>query len=301
MIYNFSEISIWTNIIIGHKNIHFSQMVPAKNSEEKYYITAVDTDKKSIYCYHDLMGELFVPTHKHEKAQMLYAEGGIVHVTTETKTYFLPARHFIWIPGGIAHSIHPNTENVLMRNLYFPIDLNEDSFYKKEGIYPIDDLLLQMMRFTNRWNGNLKKGSRNFIIASAIKAILPEICLTNLPLSLPSPKDIRLHKIISHLDENLGETILFSDLADRFGFSERSLYRLFQKDLGMSFIQYFTIRRILKAIELLLEKKMTVNEVAQAVGYNSVPTFSNTFFKVLGQRPSDYLNGVEILKKGTHL
>lgn len=268
--------------------------------EEKYYIKEVDTDQKSIYCHHDLMGELLIPTHEHEKAQMLYSEGGIVHVTTETKTYFLPARHFIWIPGGIKHSIHPNSENVMMRNLYFPIEANEDAFYKREGIYPINDLLLQMMLFTNRWNGNLKKGSRNFIIASAIKAILPEICLTNLPLSLPLPKDIRLSKISSFLDNNLGETILFSDLADRFGFSERSLYRLFQKDIGMSFIQYFTIRRILKAIELLLERKLSVNEVAHAVGYNSVPTFSNTFFKILGQRPSDYLKGVEILKTVNH-
>jgi len=66
----------------------------------------------------------------------------------------------------------------------------------------------------------------------------------------------------------------------------------------MSFIQYFTIRRILKAIELLLEKKIPVSEVSQAVGYSSTTTFSNTFFKVLGQRPSDYLNGKEILKKG---
>jgi AraC-like DNA-binding protein len=272
-------------------------MGSSETLEEKYYIKEVDTDKKSIYCHHDLMGELMIPTHRHEKAQMLYSEGGIVHVTTETKTYFLPARHFIWIPGGVKHSIHPNSEDVMMRNLYFPTDSNEDPFYKMEGIYPINDLLLQMMLFTNRWNGNLKKGTRNFTIANAIKAILPEICRTNLPLSLPLPKDNRLNKIISYLDKNLGDTILFSDLANRFGFSERSLYRLFQKDLGMSFIQYFTIRRILKAIELLLEKKLSVNEVAQAVGYNSVPTFSNTFFKVLGQRPSDYLKGIEILKK----
>ena len=42
---------------------------------DKYYLTKVDADKKSIYCHHDLMGELLVPTHKHDKAQMLYAEG----------------------------------------------------------------------------------------------------------------------------------------------------------------------------------------------------------------------------------
>lgn len=264
---------------------------------EKYYTKDVDTDKNSIYCHHDLMGELLIPTHKHEKAQLLYTEGGLVYVTTETKTYFLPARHFMWIPHNIKHSIHPSSENVMMRNLYFPVDKNEHSFYNNEGIYPVNDLLLQMMLFTNRWNGNLKKGSRNFFIARAIKAILPEICETNLPLALPTAKDKRLLKVIAYLDEHLDETIFFSRLAEKFGFSERSLYRLFQKDLGMSFIQFFTIRRMLKAIELLLEKRLPVNEVAVAVGYNSIPTFSNTFYKLLGQRPSDYLNGVEILKK----
>ncbi|MEO8533060.1 MAG: AraC family transcriptional regulator [Flavobacterium sp.] len=262
---------------------------------DKYYIEKVDADKKSIYCHHDVMGELFVPTHKHDKAQMMYAEGDVVFVTTETKTYFLPARHFIWIPSGVEHSIQPKSENVMMRNLYFPVEKEEDVFYQNEGIYPVNNLLLQMMLFTNQWNGDLKKETPNFVIAKAIKAILPQICLTNLPLELPLPKHARLGKILRYVENNLGETILFADVAHEFGYSERSLYRLFQKDLKMSFIQYYTIRRILKAIELLLERKLSVKEVAQEVGYNSVPTFSNTFFKILGQRPSDYLNGEEIL------
>ena len=264
---------------------------------DKYYIKKVDADKKSIYCHHDIMGELFVPWHKHDKAQMLYAEGDVVFVTTETKSYFLPARHFIWIPAGLEHSIEPKSEHVMMRNLYFPVEKDEDQFYKSEGIYPVNNLLLQMMMFTNQWNGDLKKGSPNFTIAKAIKAILPQICTNNLPLELPQPKDKRLGKILRHVENNLGETILFSEVAHEFGFSERSLYRLFQKDLKMSFIQYYTIRRILKAIELLLERKLSVKEVAQEVGYNSVPTFSDTFFKILGQRPSDYLNGKEILER----
>ncbi len=264
---------------------------------DKYYIKKVDADKKSIYCHHDLMGELFVPPHRHNKAQLLYAEGDVVFVTTETKTYFLPARHFIWIPSGVEHSIEPKSESVTMRNLYFPVEKDEDDFYKIEGIYPVNNLLLQMMLFTNRWNGDLKKGTPNFAIAKAIKAILPQICTNNLPLELPQPKDKRLSKILRYIENNLGETILFADVAHEFGYSERSLYRLFQKDLKMSFIQYYTIRRILKAIELLLERKLSVKEVAEEVGYNSVPTFSNTFFKILGQRPSDYLNGKEILER----
>ncbi|MBK0371295.1 AraC family transcriptional regulator [Flavobacterium agrisoli] len=276
-------------------------MEAAHHKVDKYYIDKVDSDKKSIYCHHDLMGELFIPTHKHEKAQLLYAEGDVVFVTTETKTYFLPARHFIWIPSGVSHSIHPKSDKVIMRNLYFPVEAKENEFYQEEGIYPVNNLLLQMMLFTNRWNGDLTKGSPNFTIASAIKAILPQICLVNLPLELPLPKDERLAKILRYIESNLGETILFEDIAKQFGFSERSLYRLFQKDVGMSFMQYYTIRRVLKAIELLLDEKLSIKEIAQEVGYSSVPTFSNTFYKILGQRPSDYLNREEILKKRTRI
>lgn len=271
-------------------------MENSQSIEEKYYIKNVDADEKSIYCHHDLMGEHLIPTHSHKKAQFLYTEGGIVHVSTETHTYFLPARHFMWIPAETAHSIHTSSESAIMRNLYFPPALNEHIFYAGEGIYPANDLLLQMILFTNRWNGHLKKGSRNYTIANAIKALLPETCKTQLHLSLPFATDSRLEAVLAYLDDNLGETILFSDLANRFGFSERSLYRLFEKDINMSFIQYFTIRRILKAMELLIDKKLSVNEIAQAVGYNSTPTFSNTFYKILGQRPTEYTNGIQILK-----
>jgi AraC-like DNA-binding protein len=57
----------------------------------------------------------------------------------------------------------------------------------------------------------------------------------------------------------------------------------------MSFIQYYTILRMLTALKLLLDEKLSVNEVALKVGYSSLPTFSNTFNKVIGVRPSDYV------------
>lgn len=266
-------------------------------SEEKYYITKVDVLQDSIYIHHDLMGELLIPTHRHEKAQFLYTEGGVVYVKTDTKEYFLPARHFIWIPAGVNHSIHPNSEDVIMRNLYFPVEEHEDDFYAREGIFPVTDLVLQLLLFTNRWNGDLEKNTNDYTIAKALKAILPQVCHYNLPFSLPFPKDFRLVKIIEFIDENLHEDLRFDTLSKKFGFSERSLYRLFQKDIGMSFMQFFTIKRMLRALELILERRLPINEVSLAVGYSSVPTFSNTFYKVMGQRPSEYSKGIEILKK----
>ncbi|RXK87494.1 helix-turn-helix domain-containing protein [Filimonas effusa] len=54
--------------------------------------------------------------------------------------------------------------------------------------------------------------------------------------------------------------------------------------------------RMLRALELLLEERHTVNETAFKVGYNSVPTFSNTFYKKPGTRPSDYVKLRGVLK-----
>lgn len=258
--------------------------------ENQYYLTEVDKNPNSIYCMHDLMGENGVTVHSHTKGQFLYTEGGVVHVETPGKTFFLPARHYMWIPPHMMHSIHPGSADVVMRNLYYPVEEGDSSFYFEIGIYPVNDLLLEMVVFSNRWSGDLTVEAKNsFLFTRSLKYILPEISIYNLPMALPYAHDKRLDKIIHFMSDNLQEPILFPDLARKFGLSERSLSRLFHKDLGMSFIQYLTIQRMMLALQLLLVDKMTVKEAAAQVGYNSVPTFSTTFYKIVGVRPTDYV------------
>lgn len=260
------------------------------NPNKEYYLTEVDKRPHSIYCMHDVMGERDITFHQHEKGQFLYTEGGVVHVITDSQTFFLPARHYMWIPSGVLHSIHPGTANVIMRNLYFPTETNEDEFYAKIGVYPINELLLQMIIYTNRWSGDkepIDKSAWHF--ALSIKCILPEVSRYNLPLSLPYAKDKRLIAVIKYMEANLHESILISDFEKKMGLSSRTLSRLFQSDVGMSFVQYLTIQRLMRAIVLLLEQQLSVKEVSSLVGYNSIPTFSTTFYKILGIRPSDYV------------
>ncbi|WP_316822029.1 AraC family transcriptional regulator [Pedobacter gandavensis] len=260
------------------------------NIQKDYYLTEVDKDPNTIYCMHDLMGEQDISAHQHLKGQFLYTEGGLVHVSTAEKTYFLPARHYMWIPPAVMHSIHPSSADVTMRNLYFPVEEKEHPFYAQKGIYPVNDLLLQMIIFSNRWSGDIDQDDQNsYRFALALKAILPEVSLYKLPLALPYAKDKRLAAVIKYMGDNLSEAIVFPALATQFGLSERSLSRLFQGDVGMSFIQYLTIQRMMLAVQLLLEDKMSVKEVASMVGYNSIPTFSTTFYKTLGLRPSEYV------------
>ncbi|MBD1427890.1 helix-turn-helix transcriptional regulator [Sphingobacterium arenae] len=263
---------------------------------DKYYMTEVDTFDKSIYCHHALMGESFISEHSHTKGQFLYTEGGIVFLKTVEKSYFLPARHYIWIPGGVRHSIYPSSPEVVMRNLYFPKFDTDTDFFDKVNIYPVNDFLIEFIMFTNRWTGNIFPTEEpKFSIAKAFKLILPEISQAELPLALPYPKHEKLKVIVNYLEQRIEENVSFKNLAHKFEVSERTLARLFQRELNMSFIQYYTILRMLTALKLLLDEKVSVNEVAMRVGYSSLPTFSNTFNKVIGVRPSEYIKHKNLL------
>ena len=52
---------------------------------------------------------------------------------------------------------------------------------------------------------------------------------------------------------------------------------------------------MLRALKLLIDGSFSIGEIANMVGYSSLPTFSNTFQKVIGVRPTDYSKKKDIL------
>jgi AraC-like DNA-binding protein len=252
----------------------------------------LEKEKNSIYCHTTISDEVFVPLHKHtNRGQLIYSEGGKVYITDGNKVWYLPARHYMWIPAGMQHSVKLSMPSVLLWIIYFPLWKNELSFFKKPGVYPVNDLLLELIYFTRNWKGHItKRDETKFFFASGIKALLPEISKHGLPFNLPTPKDPKLEKVIRYLHDNLSEHLLIKDVAKKFEISERTLARLFRKDLKMTFINYLTILRIIHSVELLALGNLTIKEICFEVGYESVPTFSNVFKKALGVRPTEYIN-----------
>ena len=72
-----------------------------------------------------------------------------------------------------------------------------------------------------------------------------------------------------------------------FKVSEGYLSSLFKEYAGVNFTDYLEDIRIKKACELLKEKKATVNEIAEAVGYNSAQVFRRAFKRVTGISPKE--------------
>jgi transcriptional regulator GlxA family with amidase domain len=146
-----------------------------------------------------------------------------------------------------------------------------------------------MLHYIEDWEGViLTTEGKKHTILQAIMMILPDAGNRKLPIALPVPKDERLQKVVNFMQDQMTENINIGKISVQFGFSERSLLRLFQDDIKMSYAQYLKTLRAIRAIELLTTTNLAINEVAFQVGYDSFPTFSNTFLEIVGVRPKVY-------------
>jgi len=242
-----------------------------------------------MYVWHSRFEDRF-QDHTHTKGQLTYVEGGIIFLYTKEKSYFLPARHYVWIPAGVEHHLQHRYHAAIVRNIYFNTTTDDhDPFYKQIGIYPVNNLLLEMFLFSERWNGNIVPETKEYDFLNTLKNILPVVSRHPLPIALPTTENQRLRPVLKYIIDHLSNDLLSLEVVARAnGFSERTLSRLFQSALETSFFQYLKLARMIKSMEKLLETELTISEIAYEVGYNSISSFSNTFYKMIGKRPSDF-------------
>lgn len=251
----------------------------------------IDNHANSIFVLHEKTERRF-PVHKHVKGQLTYVEGGIAYVHVAGKIYVIPARHYIWVPGGLPHFLQVRYSATAIRNLYFPVEEGAAAFYKQMGIYPVNSLLHEMLLYTERFNGAILDTDMHFPFLTAIRSILPELSVNHLQTALPVSDNQRLRPILRYLDEHFASLITVKRMADHFGISERTLSRLFQSELSMSFLQYVKQLRMVKAVEMILQTELTLSEIAYATGYLSISAFSNTFLQLTNLRPSQFAQTV---------
>ncbi len=249
----------------------------------------IDLHPASVFVMHE-ESEKLIPLHAHTKGQLSYVEGGVAHITIGSNTYIVPARHYFWVPTGLEHVVRISHSGTVFRSLYFYADNDEGHpFYGQLGIYPASELLIQMIGYTKRWDGrHVGTAEENFEFLVALKQLLPQLGNKSLPIVLPLTEDARMNTITRYLRKNLAEPLNLKAVSARFSMSERSMSRLFQALLHISFLQYLKTLRMIRAIELILKSKQTISEIAFQVGYHNIGSFSNAFFEFTHSRPSDF-------------
>lgn len=91
-----------------------------------------------------------------------------------------------------------------------------------------------------------------------------------------------------YIQQHYQEALRLEDVSSAVGFNATYFSALFKKETGQNFMDYLTELRINKSKELLCADGLSIQDVAEMVGYRDLKYFSRLFKKTTGVSPSDY-------------
>jgi outer membrane protein len=122
---------------------------------QEAHLSKLDEQHETTFVWHSKFEDLF-RHHKHRKGQLTYVEGGVIFLYANDKSYFIPGRHYVWIPAGVEHHLQHRYRAAIVRNIYFNTDAEADHpFFNHIGIYPVEPKYYKVAgeAYFNLYNG----------------------------------------------------------------------------------------------------------------------------------------------------
>ena len=230
--------------------------------------------------------QLVTGWHFHDVHEIEYACRGMVEVKTEAGHYLLPPHQAAWIPAGLHHQTTLNAGVQTLAVLFEPrlVPMAGD----RVRIIAVSALLREMMLYSVRWPiSRTESGMEADSFFQTLGYVVAEALDDERPLHLPVANDPVVTAATDYTRAHL-DCVTLSDVTRAVGVSERTLRRIFNTHLGMSWRSYLLRARVLRSMALLAQPDRSILEVSIAVGFDDVGAFARSFARHCGETPSAY-------------
>lgn len=234
--------------------------------------------------------------HQHPWHQIIFPVQGILQTKVLDTQFVVPHNGALFIPANTVHESF-----VMIDTTFIGIYLNPE----KNRVYPcatkycavepfFKELILYIQKNIKFMNNNMESMGR---LLDVLHDQVDVAKTFNLQLVVPS--DRRLKIIFDRLNDNPQLATTMSQWAEQVGASERTLSRLFTKELKMSFPLWRRHLRLIKSLHLL-ETSASIQQIAYKVGYNSDSSFITAFKRTFNQTPQQFRFNGFTLDLATH-
>ena len=222
--------------------------------------------------------------HRHRKGQFLLVQRGALSCEVESGLWIVPPRSAVWIPGGALHAV--KATGVLEGYNAF-VDADHDRALPEVCCaVAVTPLLRELLIRSASLPALYEEGGAD---SRLVMTLLDEIASARVEdLHLPMPSDKRLRRIVDLMIESPAERGTMDVWARRAGLSERTLARLIARETGMSFSRWRQQLGVMLAVKWLAGGA-SIQQVAQDLGYESLPSFVTMFRKAIGVSPGRYM------------
>ncbi|HZG75850.1 MAG TPA: helix-turn-helix domain-containing protein [Paenibacillus sp.] len=108
------------------------------------------------------------------------------------------------------------------------------------------------------------------------------------PTSEAGDRSKQFSDILDYIDAHYNQELSIEYFADAMNMSVGHFSRTFKEEVGEKYVEYIAKCRMRKAKQFLLESNMTIDDIAEAVGYWGRNSFIRTFRKYEGITPAKY-------------
>ncbi|MEV8521318.1 helix-turn-helix transcriptional regulator [Dyella marensis] len=228
-----------------------------------------------------------VPSHRHRRGQLIYAASGVMQVTTREGIWIVPPQRSLWIPIGMPHEIQMEGR-VAVRMLYLD-RATSAPFGAHCRVLAVSSLLRELVLAAVQAYSERDAATMHLAMPLLLHALHNA---DEAPFRIPVPSDPRLRKACQRLLDDASRPDTLEQLATRVGASSRTLARLFESELRMSFVRWRQHVRLARAISQMSLGR-PIKTVAREAGYASCSAFCSMFHRIIGASPTEYLRQVE--------
>ncbi len=224
-----------------------------------------------------------LPVHRHRKGQLVLAARGSVTCEVPSGLWIVPPHGAVWIPGGM-----PHTNRVSLNGRICLLFVEPDAAALPAGCCTLSvspllrELIQRLAELPRSYSADGPTGRLVAVLLDELVQMPAE------QLHLPITAEPRLRRIADALMNDPSDRSTMAEWARRVSIGERTLARLIVGETGMTFGRWRQQLHIVIALQRL-SAGMTVQVVAQDLGYESVSAFITMFKKVLGKPPARYL------------
>jgi AraC-like DNA-binding protein/mannose-6-phosphate isomerase-like protein (cupin superfamily) len=247
-----------------------------------------------------------IEPHHHRRDQLIYAVSGLMRVRTRDEAWIVPPDRAVYVPARTTHAISMRGA-VEMRTLYIEHGMafsgeslpptrsgvgtgspqkarpSKDRAPESPTVLAVSDLLRELILALIDEPLLYDAAGRGGAI---VALIMSEIARApRLPLVIPMPKDARLARVCEALLDDPADRRTLEGWSQIAGASARTLDRLFESELHLSFTAWRQRVRFHNALEAIAQRQ-PVARIAAENGYRSPSAFSAAFRRLMGHAPT---------------
>lgn len=230
---------------------------------------------------------------------LIYCTAGKGWYEINRKRYEIHPNQFVMLPKSMPYSFGSDLENP-WTIYWLHFDGSQAKYFVPGTFRPQYIHADENSRFQDRMN-LFEEIYNNFSMAYTSEYMLhSSMCLYNFLSSFLNQEQYQLHsagniqklsfatRVIYYMQQNVTNNLSLEEMAHNFKYSPSHFSALFQKETGLSPVNYYIRLKIQKACEYIVITDMKFSEISILLGFKEAAYFTRLFTKVMGLSPSEY-------------